>query len=160
MAFDTADDWFEAYGESHQHPTNKLIHFIFVPLIMLSLLGLLWASPLPAAVRTIPYLNVASVFVLGVIFFYARLSLALALGMVLIAAAMIGVQQGIYQVVGQSNGLLALVNFGIFLVSWVFQFIGHKIEGKKPSFIQDLQFLLIGPMWILGFIYRSLGIRY
>ncbi len=48
----------------------------------------------------------------------------------------------------------------VFVVAWIGQFIGHKIEGKKPSFLQDLQFLLIGPVWLLGFIYRNLGIRY
>ena len=48
----------------------------------------------------------------------------------------------------------------VFVVAWIGQFIGHKIEGKKPSFLQDLQFLLIGPAWLLGFIYRKLGIRY
>jgi uncharacterized membrane protein YGL010W len=50
--------------------------------------------------------------------------------------------------------------FGIFFVSWIFQFIGHKIEGAKPSFLKDIQFLLVGPMWILGYLYRKIGIKY
>ena len=48
----------------------------------------------------------------------------------------------------------------IFIISWILQFIGHKIEGKKPSFIKDIQFLLIGPAWLLGYIYRKQGIKY
>ena len=48
----------------------------------------------------------------------------------------------------------------LFVVGWLFQFIGHKVEGKKPSFFEDLQFLLIGPAWLLAAIYRKLGIRY
>ena len=48
----------------------------------------------------------------------------------------------------------------IFVIAWIGQFIGHKIEGKKPSFIEDLQFLLIGPAWLLSFIYKKIGIKY
>ena len=48
----------------------------------------------------------------------------------------------------------------IFVLAWIGQFIGHKIEGEKPSFFEDLQFLLIGPDWLLGAIYQKLGIRY
>ena len=48
----------------------------------------------------------------------------------------------------------------IFVVAWIGQFIGHKIEGKKPSFFEDLQFLLIGPMWLLADLYRRAGISY
>ena len=48
----------------------------------------------------------------------------------------------------------------IFIVSWIGQFIGHKIEGKKPSFFQDIQFLLIGPLWLLSFVYNKIGIKY
>ena len=51
-------------------------------------------------------------------------------------------------------------SLGIFGLAWIGQFIGHKVEGKKPSFFQDLQFLLISPLWLLGFIYRRVGIRY
>ena len=52
------------------------------------------------------------------------------------------------------------LSLGIFVVAWIGQFIGHKIEGKKPSFFQDLQFLLIGPAWLMGFIFRKLHIKY
>ena len=52
-------------------------------------------------------------------------------------------------------GLVAL-----FVVGWIIQFVGHKIEGQKPSFFEDLQFLLIGPLWLLSDVYRRLGISY
>ena len=57
------------------------------------------------------------------------------------------------------NNLLFLY-LGIFIVSWIGQFIGHKIEGQKPSFFDDLKFLLIGPAWLLSFIYKKIGIKY
>ena len=62
----------------------------------------------------------------------------------------------------ESTGLMPIwgMSLILFVVMWVLQFIGHHIEGKKPSFFKDLQFLLIGPAWLMGFIYHSLGIRY
>jgi uncharacterized membrane protein YGL010W len=53
-----------------------------------------------------------------------------------------------------------IVYLSVFVITWIFQLIGHKIEGQKPSFLKDLQFLLIGPIWILGFILKKTGIRY
>jgi uncharacterized membrane protein YGL010W len=55
---------------------------------------------------------------------------------------------------------LWLVSAIVFVVAWIGQFYGHKVEGKKPSFLKDIQFLLIGPAWLLHFIYRRLGIPY
>ena len=46
----------------------------------------------------------------------------------------------------------------IFIFACIGQFIGHKIEGQKPSFFEDIQFLLIGPAWLLSFIYKKLGV--
>lgn len=157
----TADQWITAYGESHQNPTNKLIHFIFVPTIMFTLVGLLWSIPMPAVVaENVPYLNVATLFVLFCLGFYVRISVPLAIGMLvwvsLMLAGIIALQQGLHL----SNGALALVMVAVFAVSWVFQFVGHNIEGKKPSFLNDLKFLLIGPMWIMGFLFRKLGLKY
>jgi uncharacterized membrane protein YGL010W len=89
-----------------------------------------------------------------------RISVPLAIGMLvwvsLMLAGIIALQQGLHL----SNGALALVMVAVFAVSWVFQFVGHNIEGKKPSFLNDLKFLLIGPMWIMGFLFRKLGLKY
>ncbi|PZQ26355.1 MAG: DUF962 domain-containing protein, partial [Stenotrophomonas acidaminiphila] len=49
---------------------------------------------------------------------------------------------------------------GVFVLAWIAQFIGHKIEGKKPSFLTDLTYLLIGPVWVLSKFYRKMGWRY
>jgi uncharacterized membrane protein YGL010W len=52
------------------------------------------------------------------------------------------------------------VSLTVFVVAWIGQFIGHKIEGKKPSFFEDLRFLLIGPLFVLGFVYRRFKVAY
>lgn len=146
------------YGESHQNPTNKLVHWVCVPLIMFSLLGLLWSVPMPESLRaTSPWLNLATLVMVLAVVYYFRLSVRLALGMVLITVAM---AMGI-RVVDAGAGLpLWAVCIIIFVLAWIGQFWGHKVEGKKPSFLKDLQFLLIGPLWLLHFIYRRLGWQY
>ncbi|MBC6989116.1 DUF962 domain-containing protein [Hymenobacter sp. BT491] len=146
------------YGESHQNPTNKRVHWICVPLIMFSLLGLLWSVPLPAALReTSPWLNLATVVMVLAIGYYLRLSVPLALGMIVVCAVIVGLLRLLD---AQSAVPLWMICLIIFVLAWVGQFWGHKVEGKKPSFLKDVQFLLIGPLWLLHFIYQRLGWHY
>lgn len=155
------DHWLEEYGESHQNPTNKTIHWICVPLIVFSLAGLLWSIPhgyfagiLPAALD--PFLNWATLFLLFALCYYFVLSKTIFLGFIPVIALVLGGNFAILQA-----GLpLFWVSLSIFVAAWIGQFIGHKIEGKKPSFFQDIQFLLIGPAWLLHFVYRRVGIAY
>ncbi len=151
--------WFlDKYGESHQNATNKFIHWICVPAIMFSLFGLLFSIPFPVE-RTL-FANWAAIMLAIALVYYLRLSLPMFLGFVIVGGLMLAGNNAIYEAVGRSGGQLALVSFAIFAAAWIGQFIGHKIEGKKPSFLEDVQFLLIGPAWLLHFIYRKVGIRY
>ncbi len=152
-------DWFlEKYGESHQNPTNKIIHWFCVPAIMFSLFGLLYAIPFP--VERGLFTNWASVFYAFALIYYLRLSIPMFLGFLPIGTAIIFGINAIYNAVGADAGRLALISLGIFVVAWIIQFIGHKIEGAKPSFLEDVQFLMIGPAWLLHFIYKKIGIKY
>ena len=132
------------YAESHLNPANEVIHLICVPAIVFSLLGVIWAVHPLAALATV-------VVSIG---YYLSLSKPFALGMLVMATVMLAV---LYVVPQQQVMWVSLVVFG---VAWVGQFIGHKIEGKKPSFFDDLRFLLIGPLFVLGFLYRRFGIDY
>ncbi|AFD05539.1 Mpo1 family 2-hydroxy fatty acid dioxygenase [Solitalea canadensis] len=149
------DQYFDKYAESHQNKTNKLIHWICVPAIVFSLIGLLWSIPVPWSFM---FLNWASFVIAFALYYYWQLSPRLAMVMVIIMALFSSLYVLIEQRVGLSG--LAIVCAIIFVVSWVFQFIGHKIEGKKPSFLNDIKFLLIGPIWLLHFIFKKLGISY
>jgi len=157
MAMKAIDQWFAEYGESHQHPTNKLIHWICVPLITFSVLALLWELPVPSAMAEVsPFLNWAVVFALLAGLFYLRLSLPMFVGMGVLSVALLAA----CYFIERAGVTLWAVALAVFVGAWIGQFIGHKIEGKKPSFFKDLQFLLIGPAWLLGFIYKRLGLRY
>lgn len=153
----TTQEWLDAYGVSHQNPTNKFIHWICVPAIMFSIFGLLMAIPLPFTKSL--YLNIASIATLFVLIFYIRLSIPIFLGFILIGGLMLLGNYQLLHILG-GEGKLAIASLIIFVVAWVGQFIGHKIEGAKPSFFEDLQFLLIGPMWLLHFIYKKIGLKY
>jgi uncharacterized membrane protein YGL010W len=158
----TIDQWLEEYGESHRNKTNKLIHWICVPTIMFSVLGLIAAIPTLSLFNWAPaelsvFANWAGVAVILESLFYMRLSFLMFLGMALISVAMLF---GVREIAKIQLAPLWVTCLVIFVVAWIGQFIGHKIEGKKPSFFKDLQFLLIGPAWLLGFIYRKLGVKY
>lgn len=153
----TVQQWLAEYGESHQNEANKLLHWICVPIIVVSLIGLLWSIPVPQAMRDVsPLLNWGTlVLALGVLY-YLRMSASLALGMlvfvILVTLCVLALAQLPWS--------LWAVCLALFVVAWIGQFIGHHYEGKRPSFFKDLQFLMIGPLWLLSFIYRRLGIRY
>jgi uncharacterized membrane protein YGL010W len=158
MSKKTPDQWFNEYGDSHQNKTNKLIHWICVPLIFLVILGLIWAIPVPAAFSEIhPYLNWATLAFLFIAVFYIRLSPKLAIGLIIFSLSCYGIIAW-YESLQVAS--LALTCTVLFVILWILQFIGHNIEGKKPSFFKDVQFLMIGPAWLMGFIYRRLGLSY
>lgn len=155
------DQLFEEYGESHQNSTNKAIHWICVPLIFFSIVGLVASIPSQAVQSVLgdgnPYANWAAVVLVLVLIYYISLSIPLGIGMMLFGALCLFAANF---VVRATNTPLWITSLIIFFVAWVGQFYGHKVEGKKPSFLKDIQFLLIGPAWLMHFIYKRLGIPY
>ena len=149
-------NWLDEYGVSHQDPTNKFIHWVCVPLIMLSALGMLWSIPAGPFAPLGPYANWATLVIAASVIYYALLSPRIALGMLLVSAVMCA----LLVLLMRLPWPLLWTCIAIFAAAWVGQFIGHKIEGRKPSFFKDLQFLLIGPAWLLAAAYRRLGLAY
>ena len=149
--------WISDYGISHQNSTNKKIHWICVPVIMFTLLGLLSLIKIEISNFKI---NLAYILIVLAWLFYLRLSIIISIGMLAISAiSLVGIYQ-LEKFIGLENWTLTFIYLGVFILAWIGQFIGHKIEGQKPSFFEDLQFLLIGPAWLLSFIYKKIGIRY
>jgi|SRR6185437_4963566 len=145
-------EWLSEYGESHQNPTNKKVHFICVPLIFFSIVGLLYSIKI-AQVFGIE-ITLAHVMLVGVAIYYFSLSIPIAIGMILYAAFCLMLCYTIEWGVGH----LLIISILLFVFAWIAQFYGHNIEGKKPSFLKDVQFLLIGPAWIMSFLLKKVGI--
>jgi len=157
------DVLFDQYADSHRDNTNILIHWICVPLILFSIFGLIWSIPFPH----IPFLgkyngfvNWASFVIAFSLYYYLKLSPTLSYGMLFVIGifSYFIVQLEYWELAG--GPAMWQVCLVIFILSWIGQFIGHKIEGKKPSFLTDLKFLLIGPIWLLAKIYKALRIPY
>jgi uncharacterized membrane protein YGL010W len=131
------------YGESHRNPSNELIHYAAIPLIMLSIVGLIYAiHPLAACA-----------FIAASLIYYIRLSVAFTLVMSVIS--IIGL--GLVYLMGDYRIAICA---SVFVVAWIFQFIGHHIEGKKPSFFEDVQYLWVGPLFVLSHLFLKRGMRW
>ena len=157
MSLTTVQEWLDEYGASHTNPANEVINWICVPLIALSVIGVLWSLPVPAAfVEISPAMNWGTLFMMAAVVYYFILSPSLAIGMIAVIAMFVAALLWMDSL----ETPLWQICVAIFVLAWIGQFIGHAIEGKRPSFFKDLQFLMIGPMWLLAFVYRRFGIRY
>ena len=149
--------WLDQYGESHLNKTNKLIHWLCVPSIFFCVLALFSLIDLPILEQWLPkeMSNFTSIVVFLGLLFYLKLSFSMFIGVGLFTTLCF---QGIFML--NQTGLKLEISLSLFLIAWIGQFIGHKIEGAKPSFFDDIKFLLIGPAWLIAFIYQKLGIKY
>lgn len=145
----TLEQWFSEYAVSHQNPTNKLIHYICVPAIFFAAVGMLMCIKISVLNLNLPVIeNLAFLILMFVIIFYARISLLMAMKMVVFSAVCLVLTD----VVSQYFNLFYF-SISVFVLAWIGQFYGHKIEGKKPSFLKDLQFLMIGPAWVIQHLF-------
>ena len=143
-------DYINEYSESHQNHQNQLIHKICVPAIMFSLLGIFKALPVPASWPL--WLDWSTVIALaGMIYYSLFKNIRVILAVLVLLVPMLI----ILELLRPRFFILSVV---IFIVAWIGQFIGHKIEGKKPSFFKDLFFLLIGPVWTMNSLTAQMGI--
>lgn len=144
------------YGESHQNATNKLIHWVCVPVIFFTIFGLLRCIPVPSSwIEQSVYLNISTLVLAMTMLYYLRLSFPLFLAFIPFVILVIWGNELLFQYFGRQG--LVIFSLIVFALAWVGQFIGHGIEGKKPSFLKDLQFLLIGPAWLLNFIVKAVN---
>lgn len=148
------------YSESHQNHTNKIIHWICVPLIFWSIVALFYSIPdelLKESFGDHFIANWAIIVLVPVILYYFSLSASIAIGMMFFISICLFISELVLQ---NADFPLWGIAIFVFIISWIGQFYGHKVEGKKPSFLKDIQFLLIGPAWLMHFIYKRCGIKY
>ena len=161
----TLQNWLDDYGNHHQNKTNKAIHWFCIPVIFFSVIGLL--ASIPHEFISAPlghykggsYIHFGTVVILLAIIFYIRLSIVMAIGILVWCFICLwgNVQLEIMEPFGLVLWQSSLI---LFTIAWIIQFVGHKIEGQKPSFFEDIQFLLIGPAWLVADIYNKMGIKY
>jgi uncharacterized membrane protein YGL010W len=150
------DRWLGNYSADHRHPTNVLIHWICVPLILWTVIALLWLVPVPAAIGRAGLWAGAAMFL--ALTFYLRLSRVLGLAM-FVAFVVLGLlTEALYRTLGAAPLLWLAV--AVFVLAWIAQFVGHRIEGRRPSFLTDVAYLLIGPAWLVAKLLRRLGVAY
>ncbi len=153
----TADQWFNVYTATHEHPVNRLIHRYCAPLAAVSIIGLLWSIPIPEAfARISPALNWGSAFVMAAIVYYFIISITLGFGMILV---MLGLMLGIHWMDNQWLPLWA-ASLGLLLTCLLAMLGGHALEGQKARMVDDLQLVMLAPIFLLAGLYRRLGISY
>lgn len=138
--------WLAEYSDSHRNPVNKRLHWLCVPPIVLAVFAFLRALPVGDAV-----INACTVAMALTVVYYALLSWRLTLGMVPVLAVVFVVVETSHAALGSA---FVPVMAAVFVLAWIGQFVGHRVEGKKPSFFKDVQFLMIGPLWLLAHVYR------
>jgi uncharacterized membrane protein YGL010W len=150
------DRWLGNYSQDHRNPTNVLIHWICVPLIVWTGIALLWVVPVPSILGRPGFWAGMAMF--AALVFYLRLSRPLCLGMFGLFVVLGLVTEALYRTLGA--GTLMWLAIAVFVLAWIAQFVGHHVEGRRPAFFTDLAYLLIGPAWIVAKIMRRLGIAY
>ena len=142
--------WLAEYSDSHRHPVNKRLHWLCVPPIVLTVFGALRAIPAGDV-----WINPATVIAALALVYYSLLSWRLMLGLLPVTALMLVLVEASHDALGALHLPLMAA---LFVLAWIGQFIGHRIEGRKPSFFKDVQFLMIGPLWLLADAYRRAGL--
>ena len=144
------ENYIDEYSVSHQHPTNKLIHKLYVPAIILGILGISKAMPVPVSWPLwFDWSTILVIFSLVFYSFFKNIRLMIAVLIFIIPLIIL------LEILRPRFFILSVV---VFIVAWIGQFIGHNIEGKKPSFLDDLFFLLIGPIWTINSLAAQMGV--
>jgi uncharacterized membrane protein YGL010W len=157
-----AERWFAAYADDHRHPVNQRLHVICVPAIVWSILAILQSLPVPEMLATAFALfgvgqgAWAALAALAAVLFWSWLSLPLGIGTAVLAALCFWLNASVLQSFG--SVVLLAAGIAVFVLAWIGQFVGHLVEGRRPSFFTDLVYLMIGPPWVLAKAYRLVGL--
>ncbi|MDT0594426.1 DUF962 domain-containing protein [Glaciecola petra] len=149
------------YGESHQNKTNILIHAIAVPSIYFVTIALIWSIPVPEFIAkyNITWAHIAAI---PTLWYYFKLSGPIGAAMTILTILSFGAINFLAnaQLLVENGITVWQFALALFVLMWILQFVGHKIEGKKPSFFEDLRYLLVGPAWWWVHWLKRLNINY
>ncbi|MDN5923839.1 MAG: DUF962 domain-containing protein [Xanthomonadales bacterium] len=148
--------WFAGYSRDHQNPTNRALHWVCVPAILWAVIAALWVLPVPSWIGKPGFWAGVTMFV--AFLFYQRLSRNIGWAMAASFIVLGLITAGLYHLLGAQY--LLWLALGVFVLAWIGQFIGHRFERQRPSFLTDLTYLLIGPAWLASKLMRRFGISY
>ena len=149
------EDWFASYAQDHRQPLNRIIHWICVPAILWAVMAALWTIPVPASIGRPGFW--CGMAMIGGFAFYWRLSRPVGVAMLIVFILFGLLSEWLLRSIGANQ--LWWLALAVFVIAWIGQFIGHVIEGARPSFFTDLAYLLIGPAWLAEKVMRKLKIR-
>jgi uncharacterized membrane protein YGL010W len=147
--------WLDGYSADHRNPTNQVLHWICVPPIVWSVVALLWTVPVPSA-----WLKPGAwaVFAMVLAFtWYWKHSHRLGAALLVFFVALAFFTAWLFAWLGPVQ--LRWAAIAVFVLAWIGQFVGHKFEGHRPSFLTDLSYLLVGPAWLMEKLLRKLGFK-
>lgn len=148
-------DWLDSYSQDHQHPINRLLHWICVPLIVWSVMALLWTAPVPTSLLR-PGAWAVFAIVLAFAWYWKR-SHRLGAALLITLAIFALICAWVFEQLGPVSMRWLIV--GVFVAAWIGQFVGHLFEGRRPSFFTDLAYLLVGPAWLMDKLLNRLGLK-
>lgn len=147
--------WLDGYSADHRNPVNQVLHWICVPPIVWTVVALLWTVPVPAT-----FLKPGAWAVFAMVAAFAwywkhshRLGGALLVAFVVLAL----LTAWLFELLGPVR--LRWVALAVFVAAWIGQFVGHKFEGHRPSFLTDISYLLVGPAWLMEKFLRRIGLK-
>ncbi|MEO7936309.1 MAG: Mpo1-like protein [Dokdonella sp.] len=152
----SVNEWFGEYGLDHKNPINRIIHWICVPAILWSAIAALWVIPVPASLGRAGFW--CGMAMIGAFAFYWRMSKPIGAAMLLVFVVFGLLTEWLFRSIGAGDLLWTAI--AVFVIAWIGQFVGHIIEGARPSFFTDLAYLLIGPAWLAGKLMRRFNIQY
>lgn len=155
--------YFDKFAASHQEHSNKIIHVIFIPLLLFSLVGLFWSIPFPDLKFLGQYrqdFNWSSFFLAFLVYYYIRLSPVLAYPLLFIMLLMFYIVTKMDEAHKAGGVAVWMVAGMIFLFSVIALFAGYKKERKKLSFEYRRKNLIIAPLFLLSLVFKRLGIKY
>lgn len=153
MSSKTVAEHLAQYGDYHRDRRNVLTHLIGIPMIVVALITLLSRPEFAVAYLL---LTPANLVVFAAVIFYIRLDIKLGLLMTVLLWLCLSLGRDIAAL--STTAWLAW-GIGLFVVGWVFQFIGYYFEGRKPAFVDDIMGLAIGPLFVVVEVVFILGLR-
>jgi hypothetical protein len=153
----TVDEWLNQYAEVRAFAPSRIADWIAIPVLVTSLIGLLWAVPVPEQFsRSSPVLNWGTLFLMAAVVYYFILSIRLAIGAL---PFVIGVAAGAAWL-EQLQTPLWLISGALFVLAATWQLSALSQTAKRPQLVKYFQFVMIAPLWLLASAYRRLGIAY